>query len=164
MIASMPATIRRSAQNSNVYRTYGILSSYSRPTITIVREGNCRSMTYWRSLSGALSSRPVILPASWPRSCSATSWATPRSWGATRRARSRHLIRDRDFAFGPAYTRRIRAMGIRDHPLDLLLQFLPRARNAAHDACDGVRRNGSHLDDWRIDSSGAGANGRTAAP
>jgi len=28
----------------------------------------------------------------------------------------RHLIRDRDGAFGPAYTRRIRAMGIRDHP------------------------------------------------
>jgi hypothetical protein len=27
-----------------------------------------------------------------------------------------HLIRDRDRAFGPAYTRRIRAMGIRDHP------------------------------------------------
>jgi transposase InsO family protein len=27
-----------------------------------------------------------------------------------------HLIRDRDGAFGPAYTRRIRAMGIRDHP------------------------------------------------
>jgi len=28
----------------------------------------------------------------------------------------RHLIRDRDGAFGPAYTHRIRAMGIRDHP------------------------------------------------
>ncbi len=28
----------------------------------------------------------------------------------------RHLIRDRDGAFGPAYTRRIRSMGIRDHP------------------------------------------------
>ena len=28
----------------------------------------------------------------------------------------RHLIRDRDAAFSPAYTRRIRAMGIRDHP------------------------------------------------
>jgi hypothetical protein len=27
-----------------------------------------------------------------------------------------HLIRDRDGAFGPAYTRRIRAMGTRDHP------------------------------------------------
>jgi transposase InsO family protein len=27
-----------------------------------------------------------------------------------------HLIRDRDAAFGTAYTRRIRAMGIRDHP------------------------------------------------
>jgi transposase InsO family protein len=27
-----------------------------------------------------------------------------------------HLIRDRDEAFGPAYTHRIRAMGIRDHP------------------------------------------------
>jgi hypothetical protein len=27
----------------------------------------------------------------------------------------RHLIRDRDGAFGPGYTRRIRAMGIRDH-------------------------------------------------
>jgi len=26
------------------------------------------------------------------------------------------LIRDRDWAFGPAYTHRIRAMGIRDHP------------------------------------------------
>jgi hypothetical protein len=32
----------------------------------------------------------------------------------------RHLIRDRDGAFGPAYTRRIRAMGIRDHPSALL--------------------------------------------
>jgi len=29
----------------------------------------------------------------------------------------RHLIRDRDCSFGPAYTRRIRAMGIRDHPI-----------------------------------------------
>ena len=29
----------------------------------------------------------------------------------------RHLIRDRDGAFGAAYTRRIRAMGIRDHPV-----------------------------------------------
>jgi transposase InsO family protein len=29
----------------------------------------------------------------------------------------RHLIRDRDGAFGPVYTRRIRAMGIRDHPI-----------------------------------------------
>jgi transposase InsO family protein len=29
----------------------------------------------------------------------------------------RHLIRDRDGAFGPAYARRIRAMGIRDHPI-----------------------------------------------
>src|ERR1019366_2162777 len=28
----------------------------------------------------------------------------------------RHLIRDRDGAFDPAYARRIRAMGIRDHP------------------------------------------------
>jgi transposase InsO family protein len=28
-----------------------------------------------------------------------------------------HLIRDRDAAFGPAYTRCIRAMGIRDHPM-----------------------------------------------
>ena len=28
----------------------------------------------------------------------------------------RHLLRDRDGAFGPAYTRRIRAMEIRDHP------------------------------------------------
>ncbi len=28
----------------------------------------------------------------------------------------RHLIRDRDGAFGPAYTPRIRAMGIRDRP------------------------------------------------
>jgi hypothetical protein len=27
-----------------------------------------------------------------------------------------HLVRDRDGAFGPAYTHRIRAMGIRDHP------------------------------------------------
>jgi len=27
-----------------------------------------------------------------------------------------HLIRDRDSAFGPAYARRIRAMGIRDRP------------------------------------------------
>jgi transposase InsO family protein len=29
----------------------------------------------------------------------------------------RHLIRDRDGAFGPAFTNRIRAMGIRDHPI-----------------------------------------------
>jgi transposase InsO family protein len=28
-----------------------------------------------------------------------------------------HLIRDRDGSFGPAYTRRIRAMRIRDHPV-----------------------------------------------
>ena len=27
-----------------------------------------------------------------------------------------HLVRDRDVTFGPAYTHRIRAMGIRDHP------------------------------------------------
>jgi transposase InsO family protein len=29
----------------------------------------------------------------------------------------RHLLRDRDGVFGPAYTRRIRSMGIRDHPI-----------------------------------------------
>ena len=29
----------------------------------------------------------------------------------------RHLLRDRDGSFGPAYTRRIRAMRIRDHPI-----------------------------------------------
>jgi transposase InsO family protein len=29
----------------------------------------------------------------------------------------RYLIRDRDGAFGPAYTQRVRAMGIRDHPI-----------------------------------------------
>ena len=29
----------------------------------------------------------------------------------------RHLIRDRDGAFGPAYIRRVRAMGIRDRPI-----------------------------------------------
>jgi transposase InsO family protein len=29
----------------------------------------------------------------------------------------KHLIRDRDGAFGPAYVRRVRAMGIRDHPI-----------------------------------------------
>ena len=28
----------------------------------------------------------------------------------------RHLVRDRDGAFGPAYTHRVRAMGIRDPP------------------------------------------------
>ena len=28
----------------------------------------------------------------------------------------RHLLRDRDGSFGPAYTRRIQAMRIRDHP------------------------------------------------
>jgi hypothetical protein len=31
----------------------------------------------------------------------------------------RHLVRDRDGAFGPAYIRRIRAMRIRDHPTAL---------------------------------------------
>ena len=30
----------------------------------------------------------------------------------------RYLIRDRDGSFGTAYTRRIRAMGIRDHPVE----------------------------------------------
>src|ERR1700682_5201210 len=29
----------------------------------------------------------------------------------------RHLLRDRDGAFDPAFTHRIRAMGIRDHPI-----------------------------------------------
>jgi transposase InsO family protein len=29
----------------------------------------------------------------------------------------KHLIRDRDGAFGPAYVRRVRAMGIRDRPI-----------------------------------------------
>jgi hypothetical protein len=29
----------------------------------------------------------------------------------------RHLIRDSDGPFGPAFTRRIHAMGIRDHPI-----------------------------------------------
>ena len=28
----------------------------------------------------------------------------------------RYLLRDRDGSFGPVYTRRVRAMGIRDHP------------------------------------------------
>ncbi len=29
----------------------------------------------------------------------------------------KHILRDRDGAFGPAYIRRVRAMGIRDHPV-----------------------------------------------
>jgi len=28
-----------------------------------------------------------------------------------------YLVRDRDKAFGPVYTRRLHAMGIRDHPI-----------------------------------------------
>ena len=41
----------------------------------------------------------------------------------------RHLIRDRDSAFGPAYTRRILAMEIRDHP---------RAPRSAASASDSI--------------------------
>jgi hypothetical protein len=42
-----------------------------------------------------------------------------------------HLIRDRDGAFGPAYTHRIRAMGIRDHPT-APLTVAERPRRAPH--------------------------------
>jgi len=44
----------------------------------------------------------------------------------------RHLIRDRDGAFGPAYTRRIHAMGIRDHPVRTALAAAERPRRKAH--------------------------------
>ncbi len=40
----------------------------------------------------------------------------------------RHLIRDRDGAFGSTYTRRIRAMGIRDRPTAPGSPWLERAR------------------------------------
>lgn len=39
--------------------------------------------------------------------------------------------------------------------LDLLLQFLPRSRSAAQYARNGAWSDGSHLDDWRVDCSGA---------
>ena len=44
----------------------------------------------------------------------------------------RHLIRDRDGAFGPAYARRIRAMGIRDHPIAPRSPWQNGQRRAAH--------------------------------
>lgn len=44
----------------------------------------------------------------------------------------RHLIRDRDGAFGPVYTRRIRAMEIRDHPNRTSLAVAERPCRAAH--------------------------------
>jgi hypothetical protein len=43
-----------------------------------------------------------------------------------------HLIRDRDGAFGPAYTHRIRAMGIRDHPTAPRSPVAERPRRAPH--------------------------------
>jgi hypothetical protein len=44
----------------------------------------------------------------------------------------RHLIRDRDCAFGPAYIRRIRAMGIRDHPTAPRSPWQNGPRRTAH--------------------------------
>ena len=43
-----------------------------------------------------------------------------------------HLIRDRDRAFGPAYTHRIRAMGIRDHPAAPRSPWQSGPRRASH--------------------------------
>ena len=43
-----------------------------------------------------------------------------------------HLVRDRDGAFGPAYTRCIRAMGIRDHPIVPRWPLAERPCRAAH--------------------------------
>jgi hypothetical protein len=44
----------------------------------------------------------------------------------------RHLIRDRDRAYGPAYTRRIRAMEIRDHSYRTALAVAEWPCRAAH--------------------------------
>src|SRR5215469_2105505 len=47
----------------------------------------------------------------------------------------KHLLRDRDGAFGTAYTRRIRAMGIRDHPVAArarALSAFPRSQRHRH--------------------------------
>jgi hypothetical protein len=44
----------------------------------------------------------------------------------------RHLVRDRDRAFGPAYTHRIRAMGIRDQSDCGALTVAERPRRAPH--------------------------------
>ena len=49
----------------------------------------------------------------------------------------RHLIRDRDGAFGPAYTRRIRAMEIRDRVGGLPRRAVRRGQAVA------AKRNGS---------------------
>jgi hypothetical protein len=43
-----------------------------------------------------------------------------------------HLIRDRDGTFGPAYTHRIRAMEIRDHPTAPRFTVAERPRRAPH--------------------------------
>jgi hypothetical protein len=43
-----------------------------------------------------------------------------------------HLLRDCDGAFGPAYTRLIRAMTIRDHPYGATLTMAERPRGAAY--------------------------------
>jgi hypothetical protein len=53
----------------------------------------------------------------------------------------RHLLRDRDCAFGTAYSRRIRAMGIRDHRVGALA-LAKRTRRAA-DRLDSARMLGS---------------------
>ena len=44
----------------------------------------------------------------------------------------RHLIHDRDGAFGQEYTRRVHAMGIRDHPTAARSPWQNRTRRAAH--------------------------------
>ena len=67
-----------------------------------------------------------------------------------RREAPRHLIRDRDVAFGPAYTRRIRAMGIRDHPIaprspwqnGHVERLIGSIRRACLDQCRSFRRGG----------------------
>jgi len=61
----------------------------------------------------------------------------------------RHLLRDRDGAFGPAYTRRIRAMRIRDHPTaprspwqnGHVERFIGSIRRESLDLPVGVRRS-----------------------
>jgi len=55
----------------------------------------------------------VIRPQGSPRSI--CSWSTP--YRSTWNEVPKHLLRDPDGAFGAAYTRRIRAMAIRDHPI-----------------------------------------------
>jgi hypothetical protein len=87
---------------------------------TVIRWHRMGFRLYWRWKSRSRSGRPQI-PAEIRRlirdmSLANRLWGAPRIHGELLKLAPDYLVRDRDGSYGHAVTRRLAAMGIRDHP------------------------------------------------